>query len=78
MTDSNIPTTGFPVFTAAALALLVCKLSAFPTISWWIIIVVWLFPAIIAFSIIGVLLIVGLVLASIASVMCAIISLFNK
>lgn len=48
----------FPVFMAAALTLLILKLTAYPTISWWIILTVAFFPFLFVFSIIAIVAIV--------------------
>jgi hypothetical protein len=50
----------FPVFTFAALVLLILKFSAYPTISWGLIIGVWLFPLAIAIAFFGVFLTIAL------------------
>jgi hypothetical protein len=56
----------FPAFTLAALALLVLKFTAYPSISWTLIILVWAFPIIFLFSIMGVILVIAGIVAFIA------------
>ena len=48
----------FPIFIAAALTPLILKLTAYPTISWWIILAVGFFPFLFVFSIIAIVAIV--------------------
>lgn|GEM_PF-7036729 len=51
-----------PIFTIAALLLLTLKLTAYPTISWWWVFGVWLFPLIIGMAALGIILCFGVVL----------------
>ena len=48
----------FPIFIAAGLTLLILKLTAYPTISWWIILTVGFFPLLFAISIVAIVAIV--------------------
>lgn len=43
----------FPVFTAAALVLLILKFTAYPTISWWLVFGVWFAPFLIGLAFLG-------------------------
>lgn len=79
-TDTTCKAAGssFPAFTVAALVLLILKLTAFPAISWWWIIGVWLFPLILALSILGVILAIGLTAIVIGGIAVGIGSLFDR
>lgn len=60
-TTTEIASRSFPIFTAAALVLLILKLTAYPTISWWVILGVWLFPVLLALTVVGIVLSVAAV-----------------
>jgi len=55
MADVNINKFKFPIFTVAALVLIILKVTAFPAISWWLIAGEWLAPVIILLSLIGII-----------------------
>ena len=61
---NNTITYSFPAFTVAALVLLILKLTAYPTITWGTIFLVWLFPLLLVLGIMGVVLVVGAIMAT--------------
>ena len=68
----------FPAFTVAALILLILKLSAFPTISWFWILGVWLFPLILFCCVFFGIFIIGFMVIMIAEVIQSITKIRRK
>jgi hypothetical protein len=68
----------FPAFTVAALILVICKFTAYPAISWWLIIGVWSFPLLFVIAFFSFILIMALIISGIALLVVGITALFTK
>lgn len=68
----------FPVFTAAALVLLILKFTAYPAISWWLIFGVWLAPFLIGLTFLGIIFGIFIIAAIFVTIVCSIVALFGK
>jgi hypothetical protein len=72
------PLSGVPWFAIAGLVLLICKVTAFPAISWWLVIGVGLFPLLAALSFFFGAIIFGLIVLGIVFFIGAVASMFGN